>query len=58
MTFFDQLGHFTIKEGHQQARDMGAVHVGVGHDDNLLVAQLSFVEFIANAAAQGLDQIL
>ena len=36
---------------------MGAVHVGVGHDDDLVVAQLVQVEVIAaDAGAQGGDQ--
>jgi hypothetical protein len=37
---FDQLRHLAEEEGEQQRADMRAVHVGVGHDDDLVVAQL------------------
>ena len=47
-----QLGHFLEEEGHQQGRDVGAVDVGVGHDDHALVAQRVLVPFVARAAAQ------
>ena len=40
----DHLGHRAIEEGDQQGRDMGPVHVGVGHDDDALVAQVVDVE--------------
>ena len=36
---------------------MGAVHVGVGHDDDPFVAQVVFDELIADAGPQGFDQI-
>ena len=36
---------------------MGAVDVGVGHDDDLLVAQILVVIVRAGAAAERLDQI-
>ena len=35
---------------------MGAVHVGVGHDDDPVVAQLREVEALADAGAEGDDQ--
>ena len=47
-----QLGHFLEEEGHQQGRDVGAVDVGVGHDDDPLVAQRVLVALVAGAAAQ------
>jgi hypothetical protein len=36
---------------------MRAVDVGVGHDDDLLVAQVLLVEMRAGAAAERLDEI-
>ena len=48
----DELGHFLEEEGHQQGRDVGAVDVGVGHDDDALVAQRILVELVAGAAAE------
>ena len=43
----DHLGHLAVEEGEQQGSDMGAVDVGVGHDDDLVVAQLVDVEAFA-----------
>ena len=40
MAALDQLRHLPVEEGDQQRGDMGAVDVGVGHDDDLVVAQL------------------
>ena len=34
----DQGRHFPVEIGHQQGGDMGAVDIGVGHDDDPLVA--------------------
>ena len=57
MPRFDQLRHLTIEERQQQRADVGAIDVGVGHDDDLVVAQLVDVElFPANAGAQRRDQ--
>ena len=33
-----QLRHFLEEKGHQQGRDMRAVDIGVGHDDDALIA--------------------
>ena len=53
----DQLRHLAEEEGQQQRADMGAVDVGVGHDDDLVVAQLVDVELVlADAGAQRGDQ--
>ena len=57
MAAADQLGHFLEEEGHQQGRDMGAVDVGVGHDDDPLVAQRVLGPFVAGAAAQRLLEV-
>ena len=40
MALPDQLRHKPVQEGQHQRRDMGAVHVGIRHDDNLVIAQL------------------
>ena len=53
----DQLRHLPVEEGEQQRADMGAVDVGVGHDDDLVVAQLLEVEIVAaDAGAERRDQ--
>jgi hypothetical protein len=36
----DQFRHLLVEEGDQQRRDMGAVDIGIGHDDDALVAQI------------------
>ena len=45
----DQLGHLAVEEGEQQRADVGAVHVGIGHDDDAVVAQLGDVEVVGAA---------
>src|SRR5690606_12033881 len=40
MTVVDELRHLLVEERDQQRRDMRAVDVGVGHDDDALVAQV------------------
>ena len=53
----DQLRHLAEEEGEQQGADMGAVDIGVGHDDDLVVAQLVGVELVlADAGAERGDQ--
>ena len=49
-------GSLAVEEGQQQRADVGAVDVGVGHDDDLVVAQLVEVELVADAGAHCLDQ--
>ena len=57
MAGLDQLGHFPVEEGHQQRGDVGAVDVGVGHDDDFSVAQVLVAVMHAGAAAERLDQV-
>lgn len=33
----DKLGHIAIEECQQQCTDMGAVHVGIGHDNDFMI---------------------
>src|SRR5207244_5924497 len=41
----------------QERGDMGAVDVGVGHDDDARIAQIFFAVVCAGAAADRLDQV-
>ena len=55
-----QLRHLPVEERQQQRADVRAVHVGIGHDDDLVVAQLLEVEgafafAVADAGADGGD---
>ena len=52
----DQLLHVAEEERQQQRADVRAVHVGVGHQDDLAVAQLGSIEVVlADARAQRRD---
>src|SRR5690625_5524142 len=42
--------------GQQQADDVLAVHVGVGHQDDLVVPELGGVEVLPDPGAEGGDQ--
>ena len=37
---------------------MGAVHIGIRHDDDFVIAQLGGVKFLPDACAQGRDHRL
>ena len=53
MSALDQLRHVAEEEGKQQGADVRAVDVGVGHQDDLAVANLGGVEVVlADAAAE------
>ncbi len=51
----DHVGHVAHEEGEQQGADMGAVDIGVGHDDDLAVASLLDVEAAPRAGTDDLD---
>ena len=57
MAVLDQLRHLAVEERDQQRGDVGAVDVGVGHDDDLVVAQILVAVVRAGAAAERLDQV-
>ena len=52
-----QLHHLPVEERQQQRADVGAVDVGVGHDDDLVVAQLRDIEVVADAGAERGDDV-
>ena len=52
VTGFNQGLHIAEKEGQQERADMGAVNVGIRHDDNLVVAELFEVKFVADTGTQ------
>ena len=47
----DQVGELAIEEGEHQGADVGAVDVGVGHHDDLVVPRVLEVELLADAGA-------
>src|SRR3546814_9790210 len=56
MAAFDDFGHLAIEEGEQKRADMRAVDVGVGHNHDLVIAQLFEAELIADSRPERLDQ--
>ena len=52
----DERTHVTEQEGQQQGGDVLAVDVGIGHDDDLAVAQLGDVEVLTDAGTEGGDE--
>ena len=57
MPVLDQLRHLPVEERQQQGADVRAVDVGVGHDHDLVIAQLLDIELLVpDRRAQRLDQ--
>ena len=55
MSLLDQLRHKSVEECEHQSIDMGAVYVGIRHDDDLIVAKLTDVKFIVDACTERSD---
>src|SRR3989344_884153 len=53
----DELEEVAVEEGEQQGADVRAVHVGVGHDDDAVVAQGGDVELLTDVGSHGDDEI-
>ena len=54
MSPLNELLHLPEKEGQQQRADVRSIHVGVGHEDDLAVAELGDIEVVlADAGADG-----
>src|SRR5258707_7221822 len=56
MAAVDDLAHLAIEESQEQGADVSAVHVGVGHDADFVIAQLISIELVADAGAERGDQ--
>ena len=54
----DQLLHLAEEQRQHERADVGAVDVGVGHEDDLVVARALEVELVAHAGADRGDQRL
>jgi hypothetical protein len=53
-----ELWHVSEEERKQKRLDVRAVHVGIGHRHDLVIATLLYVEFIAYARADRGDDRL
>src|SRR5439155_11668533 len=57
IALLDQLPHLAEEERQQQGADMAAVDIGIGHDDDAVIARLFRFEILAaDAGAKRLDQ--
>ena len=45
----DHVVHLPVEERQEQGADVAAVHVRVGHEDDLVIAQLADVELVVDA---------
>ena len=52
VTVFDEGAHIAEEEGQQKGADVGAVHIGIRHDDDLVVAELVDIEILAQSRAE------
>ena len=55
MTVLDQVRHLLEEEGDQERCDMGAVHIGIRHDDDLVVSEALHVEVVSDPRSDGRD---
>ena len=49
MTFKNKLRHKTIEQGQKQCGNMRTVHIGICHNDDLVVSQLTDIKIISIA---------
>ena len=52
MAIRDEGLHEAIEEGQEQRPDVGAVDVGIGHDDDLIITAFAQVKFLADARTE------
>ena len=56
MAAIDQLFHVAEEKSEQQGANVAAVHVGVGHQNNFVIAQFGGVKIVlADAGAESGD---
>jgi hypothetical protein len=58
MPVFDQRPHEPEQQGEQKGGDVLPVDIGVGHQDDLVIAQLRDVEVVVDARAERGDERL
>ena len=58
MSAIDELPHLTEEEGEIERADVRPIHIGVGHNDDSVVAKLVWVELVfPDAAAKSRYQV-
>ena len=62
MTVVDQLRHKAVEERQEQGVDMASVHIGIGHQDDLIIFQFCDIKVISitfrKSAAERVDHRL
>src|SRR5262249_8199481 len=56
MPAIDDVAHLTVEERQQQRADVRAVDVGIRHDDDLVIAQLVWIELLADPGSERGDE--
>ena len=56
-TVLDNGAHVAEEQGQQEGGDVLAVDVGVGHNDDLVVAQPGEVEVLADTGTEGGNEV-
>ena len=57
MAFCNQRFHIPVEERQQQGGDMGAVHIGIGHDNDFSVPRFADIEIFPDSAAESCNHI-
>ena len=57
MTLRDERFHIAVEESQKQRRNMGAVHIRIGHDNDFSVPGFGNIKIFTNAAAKGGNHI-
>ena len=52
MALFDQFRHETVQERQHQGINVSAVDIGIGHDDDLVVAQFGDIEIVVDSGSE------
>src|SRR3989344_2734228 len=53
MSAGDDLREIAVEKSQKQSTDVGAVHVGVGHDDYLVVSKLGQIKLFGDGCTHG-----
>ena len=52
MSLLNQLRHEAVQKGQHQRRNMCTVDIGIGHDDDLVVAELADIKIFMNTGTE------
>ena len=58
ISLLDQFRHKSVKECQKQRRNMRAINIGIGHDDDLVITQLADIKVLVDSGTKGCDHRL